>query len=30
LLPENLTARGLEAAALSRERLANLTALDGH
>ena len=29
-LPENLTARGLETSALGRERLENLTALEGH
>ena len=30
LLPELLTGRGLDAAALARQRLANLTALEGH
>ena len=29
-LPDDLSGRGLEAAALGRERLANLTALEGH
>ena len=29
-LPDHLTARGLDVAALGRERLANLTSLDGH